>query len=412
MNKLTISLAATCCLALASCTGVKSMMIGDEGDSGTGLVYFMPTTRIPLVVSINYKDDQLKVSAGEPQYIADETKRYRVKSIFSPGHAEIVEFKVNANGLLTTADLKSEGRLDEAVVAAAKSAAFFLESAGVPSDDQRVFVAFIDVERLSQPAPNVGPSPLDELNAEIEAALRANMALAGPSGWLGADTHFLNQAKDVDADRKLVTISVARVFSEGVGGPDTSEDCGIGFCYRLPVSYVFTAKFFNDTVNQVTFAVPNGSPIYAAALDRGLFTTWETKTVLSNGMLQSYKRTVLGSELEELLMLPADIVGGLIAGITQKGQLFNARSTLLQSEINLLDKRDALKMARTERESAFLANPLFSFVAGTPKVTIGGDLIPGVPSAPQIPANPVGTGGPSGPQTPGNPGVAPGNTGN
>ena len=79
MNKLKNSLAAACCLALSSCTGVKSVMIGDDGDSGSGLVYFMPTTRIPLVVSVNYKDDQIKVSAGEPQYIADETTGPKIR---------------------------------------------------------------------------------------------------------------------------------------------------------------------------------------------------------------------------------------------------------------------------------------------------------------------------------------------
>ena len=127
--------------------------------------------------------------------------------------------------------------------------------------------------------------------------------------------------------------------------------------------------------------------------------------MLVNGMLQTYKRTTEGSELEALLSLPADIVGGLIAGITQKGQLFNARSTLLQSEINLLEKRGALEDARKERaqrESLISGKRLFRFVAGAPKATLGGELETGVSNDPQIPGNAAGTSGPSGPQTPGN----------
>jgi hypothetical protein len=146
---------------------------------------------------------------------------------------------------------------------------------------------------------------------------------------------------------------------------------------------------------------------------RGLFTVWDTKAKLANGMLQEYKQTTEGSELEQLAALPANVMGGLIEGVTQKGRLFNARSTTIQSEINLLKAKKDL--ATTQSESAFSTTPMFSFTVGQPRPKLA---IPGAShgsgdrtsdgrasSTSNEPAvGDRGLTGPSGPQTGGNPG--------
>ena len=99
-------------------------------------------------------------------------------------------------------------------------------------------------------------------------------------------------------------------------------------------------------------------------------------------MLHNYQLTTDGSELERAAALPFEVVGGFIEGITQRGALFDARSTLLEKEIQLLEKRkeaaQRLAALSQERRPAG-AGTLFSFsagtpVAGTPVVTINRPL--------------------------------------
>jgi len=162
------------CLAALGCTAVTSVGLHEREHSNSGLVYFLPTTRIPLAVAIDHTSGQLKVIAGDPIYIADERYPYRLTALFSPAHAEIVDFKINANGLLTTANLKSDGRLDEAIVEAAKSAGLFFESSVKREGEQQVYATLIDVEELSQRDGVGGCKQLTELRVN-ELSQRADV---------------------------------------------------------------------------------------------------------------------------------------------------------------------------------------------------------------------------------------------
>ena len=388
------------CLAATGCTAVTSVNPYERGGSNRGLVYFLPTTRIPLAVVIDRSNDQLKVTAGEPIYIADERYPYQMISIFSSASAEVVDFKVNANGLLETANLKSEGRFDEAVVGAAKSAGIFFENSAKSDGGQQVYVTLIDVEELSAERNDEGGlddslnKKLKQLNNAIESALSSTLdQLEFAKSKDSAGSKFLKRAKETKLPR--VRIKVEREFRDSLEQTQDKEardDCAVGFCYRLPVSYVLTASFFDGTVKQVTFAVPNGSRTYAAAINRGLFSTWDTKATLSNGMLKSYMLTTEGSELEELVLLPAEIVGGLIEGITQKGSLFDAQSTRIENEITLLKKRDELKKTREEKleaENSVSGRLFFELTAGLAPKRTGQPLIVGKGDEKDIiPSNP------------------------
>lgn len=360
----------------------------------------MPTTRIPLVVTINEERDQIRIVAGEPQYIADEDHRYRLHIKTSIAHAEVFKVEVGANGLLTTVNLRSDGRLDEAGVALAKSVGVMFESAvATEAGDKTIYETLIDLEALARRHERADDSPLAVLNGEIHRAIDQFFRTSGKAAPKGA---YLRSASV--SPRPLVNIQVTREFTPPADSAATSDDCAVGFCYRLPVTYLFTASFFDGTFRRTTIAVPNGSPIYAASVSRGAFATWDTKVRLSNGMLESYEQTTEGSELEAALALPANLVGGLIAGITQKGELFNARSTLIDKEIELADKRKELAAKRAEerKTESLSSKPLFSFTAGAPRQEGSGAKV-GVGAGGASNPPPIGI---SGPSSPGNPGSA------
>lgn len=351
---------------LMNCTGVTSPGIGGTYDTKTGPVYFMPTTRIALTVTVDEKADQLILAAAQPTYIADENHRYRLNSIYSPFHAETVNFTI-ANGLLTKVDLESEGRLGQIIVAAAKSAFLIAESAADAPDQKILYSASIDVAKLV-PAPGtaIRSAGLNQLNNEIGQAVSQYMS--------DYQNSFLNTPAGAGVNTPI-DITVTRTFPDAptalaeTADPPFPEDCGVGFCYRIPIGYRLRADFFDHTVRTAEFEVPNGSPIYAAAVNRGIFTKWHTTATLTNGVLTGYKIVTDRSELEALVSLPADIVGAQIAALTQQGKLFDARSTLIGSEIKLIEARERLSKARTEvlsAESAAFGNrdQLFEFRAG------------------------------------------------
>lgn len=381
--------AAILALSVQACSGLTSVEVGSDEDTALGLVYFLPTTRIPLTVSVNKTTDQIVVAATPPEFIADERYRYRLQSIYSPFHAETVDLKVTAAGLLTNANLTSEGRIAQTIVAAARSAALLIERAtAFGGGETQIINISIDVAELASKK-----TALDELNATINAALRTALA--------GSTKPFLTKASAVQG-RNILTISVKRLFPDTTNDADTVTDCSVGLCYRLPVYYVVTAEFFDGTIHQKGFAVPNGSRAYPAAVNRGVFTKWTDKVVLTDGMMFQYGYVTDGSEIEKAVSLPFDVVGGMIEGLTQRGALWNARSTLLESEVSLLEKQANVE----DRRAALLAKEstidtsgdrLFEFVAGEPSQKLSGAPLTGNRGS--------GNGGPSGSSTSGSSGT-------
>jgi len=272
---------------------------------------------------------------------------------------------INPAGLLTSISFESEGRLSEALAAAAESAAIIAENFDSTPGAAIIVQRNIDVAAL-RPNPDGTPSAaLLKLNALLNERLRAALPALATN-----DTKLLNAAL-ASTSPQLVSLSVERAHKPAAARAATKSDCKRGFCYRLPVEYTVGAKFFDGTSHENAVFVPNGSDVYSAALNRGAFTKWTNAVTLTNGMPSKYDVNIDGSELEALAALPADIVGGMIAGITKKGQLFDARSTLITAEAGRDAKLEEARLARAERlsaENAMVLDPVntFAFSAGTP----------------------------------------------
>jgi hypothetical protein len=311
-------------LALGGCVAVGSQ---PSDVTGEGVAYHLPSARVMLTASLNEARDTLFVEASEPAYVPDEAHGYMLRTNFSPSNAETLNVQVTPEGFITTIGFESEGRLDEAAVEAAKSAAALFESDARAANRVILFEEMIDPERLA-----TDPAAARELNSRLGFAL-ASMRTAG------AKARELNALKRAP---QPVAVSVERLYAPAA--PDTvargARDCAEGVCYRRISTYALRLRFADGVQRMVTFGAPNGSPTYVAPIDRGLFTTWKTNLTLQNGVLTAYSVNS-GSELVEAAALPGRMVGGVIAGLTQRGQLFNSRATLIDAETKLIETRAA-----------------------------------------------------------------------
>ncbi|MEO1611487.1 MAG: hypothetical protein AAFU55_03910 [Pseudomonadota bacterium] len=295
------------------CTGVTSAPPSVE-DMPSGLAYFLPSSLLPVTISV--KEDGMTMTASALEYIPDERHGYVLKHVYSPAHGDEMTFEVS-NGLLSSIDLKSDGRLDEIIVAAAKSALVFENMSAKPT---AVYSDKLRIDRLISAEKDAeGMTALDRLRTRIQSNIDQELPTA-----------------------RTFDIKVEREFPDADIPSASPEDCAVGFCYRVPVSYIMRVTYGGQT-QTARFMAPNDSPTLAAPVDRGLFTQWDTVATLTNGMLTKYQKTATGSELESLVSLPTQIIAAEIEGLQLSGQR-------LQAELDLERKRLDIEKARLEIE--------------------------------------------------------------
>lgn len=321
---------------LAGCSGP----IVTEPDSPAaaarpGIAYFLPTARVLVTVSL--VSGSLTLEIGQPILMADSSAAYRLALRPSIAANEKIAVQVTPTGLLSKIDTQSDGQLDEAIVAAVKSAAV-IESQLV-RDERAIFATLIDPERLAN-----DPVALDALNRNLGAAVRRVARQQGTSAAV----------RSLAADPSPLTLRIERLFAPPA--PDRAPvDCSVGFCYRRNVLYEVVVHAADGGTAVALVAVPNGSPTYAAPIERGLFTTWHTRATLENGVLTGFERDT-GAELVAAATLPASAVGALAAGITQRGALFNSRTSLLEAEAKLIEARANLRDRQREDRLSIESN--------------------------------------------------------
>ncbi|WP_299866767.1 hypothetical protein [uncultured Roseobacter sp.] len=347
------------CTAVTSKKGVRS---------GEGVPYFLPITRVGVVIDVNETDDSITFTVEQPTYLPDTTQQYFLGNIYNPFYNENIAFTINEIGLLTNSTTTFSGRLDEIAVDARRSD--FSRESGKPGTAVRVFNRKLDIEALASHSDlKAGSTSLAQINAEINASLRKALKTVSQ-----VDAPKLRRAAQ-NRSSPILRLSVRRMgqYTPLAAGAEP-VDCKVGLCYRLPVPYLLTVHFSDGSVNEVPLLIPDGSPSFAAPIRRGLFTDWATTITLKNGMLSDYKRTN-DSELEALVTLPFELVGAAAAGLTQSGALFTNETARLKAEADYLAQLTALEEARANRieaESRTFAQPLAQFTYGGGKVSGNG----------------------------------------
>lgn len=376
---------------LQGCTGVTSVEVAAGGDTNLGPTYFVPTTLIPITISVAEGAGSITLAATEPVYVPDmDAGEYRLNSIYSPVHAEKFNITTTPNGLLTNIDYVSDARLDEALVNLAKSAGAVLRPEN-QTTPKVVFSTSIDLAALVGDGTSLASNAaLADLNARIQGAL--------VNAVKGKNTGFLGRA--ASTARPIMTLSVqSPAASASAVAADERDKCRVGFCYRRPIPYSVRATFFDGSEQEKTVEVPNGAPIRAAALNRGLFTKWTNAATLTNGMLTNYTYETDASEAERLALLPFELVGGAIDGLTKQGELWDAASARLTSQQSYEEK--VLELRKQPESSTRLS--LFRMTAGEPSTNLNQASNPNPQANPQTEGAGVKT--PGGPKSSGSSGT-------
>ncbi len=346
--------------ALASCTSVTSRV---DRSNNLGLAYFLPTTRIPMAVAFDVSSDSIQISGGDPVYIPDGGKRYFLNSIFSPVHKETVDLKID-NGLLQTFSVKSQSQVSEIAQGLARSGALGREFSTTVSG-RTVYTAQLDLEALAPRPGTRGRTPaLQSLNKAMNVALQRELRTAYGARQLD-DKLFLRHV--LDSSHRLLDFDVQRVTPYIAPDYEGEPDCSAGFCYRLPVAYKLTAEFSHNVRHEKIILVPNGSPTYVAAINRGVFADWTNNITITNGVLTGYKYETSKSELLGAVTLPFEVIGASLEAITQQGTLFTTRTGRINKEIAYLEALTKLEEARANRlgaERSSTVDPAFSFTFG------------------------------------------------
>lgn len=305
-----------CVGAVSACTGVSSNPYSAEGPHA-GLVYSPPKADVPLTIAATANG--LTVTAGALEYVRDEAYEFQLSHVFSPFHAS--EIKISAqNGLLSTVDLESDGRLDETLIEAAKSAARVPTFESAMSSPTTIYNEKIVLDDLDEGGPPavVGVFATSELQS-LNDRIRGQLAARGIFG--GAFALHVWRETPLAAD--------------ATAQPPSPDECRVGVCYRLPVAYVVEVTF-NGVAQRAKIHAPNGSRIYVSAFDRGFFGKWITKARFENGMLVGYDRTIESSEAETLATLPAAtaraFLGELLAASEDQKKLVDAQIALAEAE--------------------------------------------------------------------------------
>lgn len=373
------------CISLLNCTGVSSVPIEDSHTGTDGIPYSVPTTYLPITVTVNETSKSITLDSAQPVYRPDIQHTFRAVSPYNPFFNETATLEVSG-GLLTAAKLISDSRLSEIIkeiAGAALSAENLRAEKAAANADKIVFNRDIDVGILSRSKTELG-----RLNSAIHTSITRyveHRRSHGEPSFLGG---HLN--------KPIVELHIEKQYSitpEHTSADTLSEDCTIGVCYRIAIPYRISARFFDGAENEMIVNLPNDSPIFALRVRRGLFSDWTTDTTFVNGMPTKLER-ITTSEIEAIVSLPSDIVGAQIAALTQRGSLADQQRQVIEKE-RQLDAVRAESAIRTLR-----AIRLFRFgnssTTATRRVVVGGPLV-GVPN----PGNP----NPGGLTSPGNPGT-------
>lgn len=117
------------CLIATGCTPVQivnSQNAADPGTAGTaepgGLVYFLPQTLVQIVATQD-KDTKVVTYTPSAMIVPDPRAKYRARFTPSPDADNVVDLKVDANGLLTSTSANITDRTGDIITALAKTVA-------------------------------------------------------------------------------------------------------------------------------------------------------------------------------------------------------------------------------------------------------------------------------------------------
>lgn len=282
---------------------------------------------------ISFQNDKgevfYEITVREHVY-ADEPERYsliRQGDIFSK---DTINVSVNNRGLLTNAAITSDGRIDETLVALARSAGSVIGAlSGLPGPS-----GITSLDRQAQP--EIKPF---RLICKVEAGSLTNayttakntQSACGVGGW---------QFSIVPAIGDVAPSVTNPADRDGNGGFTGSH----GIYYRIRRLGILKAQHGTSDFGPVAHAplvyIDSGRHFSVQPKKNGFGENNQTLT-FENGVLLSHN-AVFESTAEQIASLPADIIGGLLSAVSN---IFTFRVNNTNNEKSLIEAQKALEQA-------------------------------------------------------------------
>jgi hypothetical protein len=353
---------------VAGCTEgfVGSYNVDDtqnQGQVGVTLGYYM-LPRGLIRVQLKELGGRFTINVVEPTFVGDPTRAYSLRYSESPFSSDTIDVDIDhTTGLLKSINAKAEDKLDDIIVAAARSAAVIFETAQ-PTENEIILV-----DRM------IDPAKTEEVNSLQQEMNFAAMQFSSEkmSSNCGAD-HKLD--KKEEESRRVQVCKIYQAFSTGqainfsVEKPkfeyfDNSQtvaaqanECRTGVCFRSLHPYGITFSFNGPVPTKFSTVVglPNESPAIPLEMIRSSTVTRVSNVTLVNGMVQKF-HIEKPSEALDIVSIPLNVakaIFGTIAELVQlKIDLTGKEEAQARKDIALIQaERDLRKEQATKLESS------------------------------------------------------------
>ena len=315
--RLTHALAA--CLLLAGCAAVSSKQVDYAESTGTsGLQYSAPKALMTVEVLASARDVSIAVS--QPFLVGDPDATFTMKSSSGMFADQRYDFRVDGvTRLLWIVRSESLGRLDEALIAAAKSYGGVISSGGGPREerstvagDEPALIYFRTIDPLMQEGCGFGQAcRLSKLEAELKTVIQSRISCAAQ-----ASDGENPMCSPLRADRNPFSIELIPLFevaAPGAAPARKAKPCRGSICYRVPVPYEMRVRVENVSDVSQMVLLPNEAPIFSYDVGAGLFSDSKAFIGLENGM-PVRTRANRDNELAAAAAVPLSVTQALFQG--------------------------------------------------------------------------------------------------
>lgn len=315
--KVAIPSALTACLLLAGCAAVSSKQVNYAEATGTsGLQYSAPKALMTVEVMASASDVSIAIS--QPFLVGDPDATFTLKATSSFFADQRYDFRVDGvTRLLWIVRSESLGRLDDALIAAAKSYGGVISSGGGPIEerggvggDKPSLVYFRTIDPLMQEGCRFGQAcNLSKLEAELKSVVASRMSC--PEEASAGESPMCVPLRE---GGNPIRIELIPLFETGAGAAAAKpKPCKGSICYRVPVPYELRVRVENvSDVSQIVH-LPNGAPIFSYDVGAGLFSDSKAFIGLENG-IPVRTRANRDNEIAAAASVPLSVTEALFKG--------------------------------------------------------------------------------------------------
>ena len=316
--RLVSSLAAS--LLIAGCAAVSSRQV-DYGElTGTsGLQYSAPKALMTVEVLASTRDVSIAVS--QPFLVGDPSATFTLKATSSLLADQRYDFRVDGvTRLLWIVRSESLGRLDDALIAAAKSYGGVVSSGGGPveeragvGEDEPALIYFRTIDPFMQAGCGFGRAcSLSKLEAELKEVVQSRIECSDQ-----ASDGESPMCAPLRAGRNPFRIELIPLFEvTAAASPSKPKPCTGSVCYRVPVPYEMRVRVENvSDVSQIVH-LPNEAPIFSYKVAAGVFSDSKAFIGLENGM-PVRTRANRDNEIAAAAKVPLSVTQALFQGASE-----------------------------------------------------------------------------------------------